>query len=215
MIDHELPYNVPGTDVRRKRIGMAAEPATNPDLAWDVEDIDMDTAKGFVMQFESALCVYSPSVQQLYSNYNIYFPEELDRQLVILPDPSAFHDTFNGIPAEAISLTGLFIIPGELIGEVGLHLANVDKDRKLGKRRIPFENGMNQLMASRPDDDPLLPVLAKGDLRAMERAWPVLHLHRIKLRALETHSNLDLTNIRNVINEKLDSLFQTQRALTA
>ena len=194
---------------------MATEPVANPDLAWDVEaTIDMDMAKNFVMQFESALCVYSPSVQQLYSTYNIYFPEEYDRQLVILPDPGAFHDTFNSIPAEAISLTGLYIIPGELIGAVGLHLANVDKERKLGKRRIPFEKGMRQLMATRPDDDPLLPILAKGDLRGMERTWPVLHLHRIKLGELEMHSHLDLTNIRNVINEKLDSLFQTQRDLT-
>ena len=195
---------------------MAAAPPENPDLAWDVEDtIDMDTARNFVMQFESTLCVYSPSVKQLYSTYNIFFSEEHHRKMVILPDPGAFYDTFNGIPVDAIARTGLYIIPGELIGKVGLHLANVDEDRNLGQRRIPFESGMRKLMGNRPDEDPFLPVLAKGDLRGFERTWPVLHLHRIKLGVLDMHSSLDLTNIKNVITEKLESLFLAQRDLTA
>lgn len=193
---------------------MASELPVNPDLAWDLEDsIDMETARNFVMQFEETLCVYSPSVQQLYSTYNIFFPEEYDRRMVILPDPGAFHDTFNGIDPEAIAKTGLYIIPGELIGKVGLHLANVDKQRNLGQRRIPFESGMRKLMSNRPAEDPFLPVLAKGDLRGFERTWPVLHMHRIKLTVLEMHSALDLTNIRNVIGEKLESLFLKQRQL--
>ena len=195
---------------------MAAAPPENPDLAWDVEgSVDMDTARSFVMQFESTLCVYSPSVKQLYSTYNIIISEEHHRRMVILPDPGAFYDTFNGIPVEAIALTGLYIIPGELIGKVGLHLANVDKNRNLGERRIPFESGMRKLMGNRPEEDPFLPVLAKGDLRGFERTWPVLHLHRIKLAALDMHSALDLTNIKNVITEKLESLFLAQRDLTA
>jgi hypothetical protein len=195
---------------------MATGLPDNPDLAWDLEDtIDMDTAKNFVMQFEETLCVYSPSVQQLYSTYNIFFPEEYDRRMVILPDPGAFHDTFNGITTEAITMTGLYVVPGELIGKAGLHLANVDKDRNLSERRIPFESGMRKLMGNRPDDDPFLPVLAKGDLRGFKRDWPVLHMHRIKLGVLEMHSALDLTNIRNVITEKLESLFVAQHEFNA
>jgi hypothetical protein len=191
---------------------MAAGLTANPDLAWDVEEtIDMEMAKDFVMQFETTLCVYSPSVKQLYSTYNIFFPKEHHRKMVILPDPSAFHDTFNGIPTDAIARTGLYIISGEFIGKAGLHLANVDKDRNLRQRRIPFEKGMRKLMESRPENDPFLPILAKGDLRGFERAWPVLHLHRVKLGPLQFHSHLDLTNITNVITEKLELLFQAQR----
>lgn len=194
---------------------MVAAPE-NPDLAWDVEDsIDMGSASNFVMQFESTLCVYSPSVKQLYSTYNIFISEEHHRKMVILPDPGAFYDTFNGIPADAIATTGLYIIPGELIGKVGLHLANVDTNRNLRQRRVPFEPGMRKLMDNRPEEDPFLPVLAKGDLRGFERTWPVLHLHRIKLATLDMHSHLDLTNIKNVITEKLETLFQNQRDLTA
>lgn len=187
----------------------------NPDLAWDIgAGIDRDVAADFVMQFETTLCVYSPSVEQLYSTYNIYFPREYDRKMVILPDPTAFHDTFNGIVPEAVSLTGLYIIPGELIDKPGLYLANVNKDRSLGTRRIPFEAGLRTIVKNRPENDPFLPVLAKGDLRAFEQSWPVLHLHRVKLGELGDRSELDRTNITNVIMEKLETLFVEQRRLS-
>lgn len=192
---------------------MASTPLPdNPDLAWDLgETIDRDRAIEFVLQFETTLCVYSPTVQQLYSTYNIFFPREYDRKMVILPDPGAFHDTFHNVEPEAITPTGLYIIPGELVGKSELFLANVQKDRTLGQRRIPFEAGMQTIAKSRPDDDPFLPVLAKGDLRHFEESWPVLHLHRINLPALPEHSDLDRTNIRNVVFEKLESLFINQR----
>ena len=188
----------------------------NPDLAWDLgEGIDRDLAADFVMQFETTFCVYSASVEQLYSTYNIFFPREYHRRMVILPDPAAFHDTFNGIVPEAVVMTGLYIIPGELIGESGLYLANVKKDRTLGERRIPFEVGMRAILKNRPADDPFLPVLAKGDLRGFEESWPVLHMHRVKLGLLSERSELDRTNIRNVVTEKLESLFIAQRKLSA
>jgi len=192
---------------------MAALPE-NPDLAWEISaGIDRDVARDFIMQFETTLCVYSPSVTQLYSTYNIYFPEEYDRKMVILPDPAAFHDTFNGVVPEAVAVTGLYIIPGELIDKPGLYLANVNKDRTLGNRRIPFETGLRTIMKNRAQNDPFLPVLAKGDLRAFEQSWPVLHLHRIKLDALSERSALDRTNIQNVVLEKLESLFVEQQRL--
>lgn len=187
---------------------MAAALPENPDLAWDIgAGIDRDVARDFIMQFETTLCVYSPTVEQLYATYNIFFPEEYDRKMVILPDPTAFTDTFNGIVNEAVTVTGLYIIPGELIDKSGLFLANVTKERTLGNRRIPFEAGMRTIMKNRPAEDPFLPVLAKGDLRAFEQSWPVLHLHRIKLGALSERSELDRTNIQNSILEKLESLF--------
>jgi hypothetical protein len=195
---------------------MAAALPDNPDLAWDIgAGIDRDVARDFIMQFETTLCVYSASVEQLYSNYHIYFPEEYDRKMVILPEPAAFHDTFNGVVPEAVTVTGLYIIPGELIDKPGLYLANVTRERTLGNRRIPFEAGLRTIMKNRPEADPLLPVLAKGDLRAFEQSWPVLHLHRVKLEAMRERSELDRTNIRNVILEKLESLFVEQQRLRA
>jgi len=184
----------------------------NPDLDWDLDNINnRQRAIDFVMQFETTLCVYSPSVEQLYSTYSIHFPEVSSRRLVILPDPAAFHDTFNGIVDNAIQDTGLYIIPGELIQKSGLYLANIDENRSLGSRQVPFEAGMKAITKNRPDDDPFLPVLVKGDLREFEESWPVVHLHRVKLQELTERSQLDRSSIRNVVGEKLDSLYLDQQ----
>ncbi len=182
----------------------------NPDLAWDLEEFrETDRAQDFVLQFETTLCVYSPSVEQLYTTYNMYFPTS--GKLVILPDPAVFHDTFNFIGPDAVTATGLYIIPGELIDKTGLHLANVNEDRTLGKRQIPFEAGLRSIINKRPDDDPFLPILAKGDLREFEKSWPVLHLHRVRPEALPRLSDLDKSSIASVIAEKLETLFINQQ----
>ena len=109
-----------------------------------------------------------------------------------------------------MTATGLYIVPGQLVGQEGLYLANIDKDRNLGSRQIPFAAGMRAIINARPDDDPFLPVLAKGDLRELEQSWPVLHLHRVKPSAIANMSELDRTSLSNVISEKLESLFLSQ-----
>ena len=110
-----------------------------------------------------------------------------------------------------MTATGLNIIPGELIDREGLFLANVDEDRSLGNRQVPFEAGLKAIIANRPKSDPFLPVLAKGDLRELHQSWPVLHLHRVHPAIIENMSNLDRTNLSNVISEKLESLFLSQK----
>lgn len=191
---------------------METELSENPDLAWDLDDFNnRERAMDFVMQFENTMCVYSPSVEQLYTNYNMYFPKELQRKLVILPDPTAFHDTFFYIDSRAVVATGLYIIPGDMIEKKGLFLSNVAEDRSLGNRQIPFEAGMRAIMKNRAEDDPFLPVLAKGDLRSFEQSWPVMHLHRVKPLVLAEISDLDRVQLGNVIMEKLESLFIEQQ----
>jgi len=191
---------------------MKSDLPENPDLAWDLDEFNnRQRAMDFILQFEQTLCVYSPSVQQLYTNYNMYFPKESQRKMVILPDPTAFHDTFFYIDTSAVVATGLYIIPGELVGKEGLFLSNVAEDRSLGKRQIPFEAGMRAIMKNRSAEDPFLPVLAKGDLRSFEQSWPVMHLHRVKPQVLAEISDLDRNQLENVIVEKLDSLFIEQQ----
>ncbi len=184
-----------------------AELPENPDLSWDLDAFNhQDRARDFVLQFESTMCVYSATVEQLYSSYQMFFPEEWQRKLVILPDPQAFHDTFFNIAPQAVAATGLYIIPGELIGQHGLHLANVDESRSLGRRQVPFAAGMRTIIQHQPPEEPFLPILAKGDLREFERSWPVLHLHRVRPRVLEKISELDKNSLANVIYEKLEPL---------
>jgi hypothetical protein len=180
----------------------------NPDLAWDLDDFNhRERAMAFVKRFESTMCVYSPSVEQLYTNYRMYFPQEWQRKLVILPDPTAFHDTFFHIQSEAVVSTGLYIVPGELLDKPGLYLANVKENRTLGDRQVPFEAGLRAIMKKRAGDDEFLPVLAKGDLREFEQSWPVLHLHRIKPKVLDRISALDRNSLATVIHERLEGLF--------
>ncbi|MEM7077774.1 MAG: hypothetical protein AAF513_04000 [Pseudomonadota bacterium] len=187
---------------------MSSQLPGNADLAWDLDDFSQaERAMDFVRQFEATLCVYSPSVEQIYTNYNMYFPEDWDRKLVILPDASAFHDTFFHVSTSAVTATGLNIIPGELIGKPGLFLANVNADRSLGARQVPFEQAMRAINKNRPHDDPFLPVLAKGDLRELEQSWPVLHLHRVNPAAITNMSNLDRSALAGVVQEKLESLY--------
>ena len=184
----------------------------NSDLAWDLDDFSQaQRAQDFVLQFEHTLCVYSPSVEQIYTNYNMYFPEDWDRKLVILPDAAAFHDTFFHIDPSSVTATGLHIVPGEILGKTGLYLANVDDNRGLGARQVPFVPAMQAIARQLGDQDPFLPVLAKGDLRELEQSWPVLHLHRIKPSVIENLSNLDRSNLTNVILEKLESLVISQQ----
>ena len=44
-----------------------------------------------------------------------------------------------------------------------------------------------------------------------EAEWPVLHLHRIKLDSLEDRSALERDSIRATIQEKLETLFASER----
>ncbi len=193
---------------------MEAELPENEDLAWDLDDFTYsERAMEFVMQFESTLCVYSPSVEQVYTTYNMFFPKEWEGKLVILPDLTAYHDTFFNIEAKGVAATGLYIVPGQLLNRQGLFLANIDENRNLGNRQIPFEAGIRAIMKKRPANDPFLPVLAKGDLREFEQSWPVMHLHRVKPMVLSQLSDLDRSSLANVITEKLESLFLEQNKI--
>ncbi|MEM6707269.1 MAG: hypothetical protein AAF648_00635 [Pseudomonadota bacterium] len=164
----------------------------------------------FLLQFEETLCVYSPSVKQIYSSYNIYFPKDWGSKAVILPDPNAFHDTYSFVSREAVVATGLYIIPGDMISKQGLYLANVNENRTLGSTQIPFVQGIKAIADQRSPEDPFLPILAKGDLREFEQSWPVIHLHRVRLNALPDLSEMDRRSISEAIREKLDLLLRDQ-----
>ena len=184
----------------------------NPDLAWDLGSINnSNRARDFVMQFEQTLCVYSRTVKQVYSSYSMHFPRQLERKLVLLPDPNAFHDTFYHINPEAVMATGIYIIPGELVDRQGLQLANVGEGRKLGQRQVPFEKGVRAISQKRPDSDPFLPILVKGDLREFDSEWPVLHLHRVRLPSLSDRSELERNSLGDTVQEKLEALFSAER----
>lgn len=171
----------------------------NEHLVWDLGTLnDHDRATRFVMRFQQSLCVYSPPVEQLYTNYEIIVPDEEGRKLIILPNPHAFHDTFSHINEDAVVQTGLFIAPdaeGKL--QLLIPLAN-------GQRRpMPLGVGLNFIQSRLGAEVPFLPVLTKGDLREFKQSMPILHLHRIVLSKVTRHSELEIRTIRKSIQNKL------------
>lgn len=191
------------------KVAVMSDQQSNNDLVWDFDAFKhRQLAAQFVRRFENKLCVYSGSVEQLYSNYNIYFPEDGCRKMVILPDPFAYHDTFQGVPEEAVQVTGLTIVPGELIGKNGLYLTIPLKsdDGKKKYRAVPLHAGLRAINKRRSENNPFLPILMKGDLREIENKVPALHLHCISLDKLGNRSALERSGIRQVISQKLPDI---------
>jgi hypothetical protein len=173
----------------------------NKDLIWDIDTFKQrKRAHEFVLNFENKLCVYSGSVEQLYTNYNIFMPAEENSRLVILPNPYAHHDIFHGIPDEAVKPTGLYIVPGEK-GELLLRIPL----RTGGKpfHLVPLQVGFKLINQRRPAHLPLLPVLVKGDLRELDARTPCLHLHAISLSNMDNLSPLEINEIRRTILDRM------------
>ena len=170
---------------------------------WDLEAIKNRTrAINFIMQFRKTLCVYSRPVTQLYTNYDIFLPQDQDKKLVILPNPTQPHDTFNGIPSEAVTPTGLNIIPGDLVGKKGLYLSLPVKGSDK-PRALPLTAGFHAIIKRHSEEKPFLPVLTKGDLRELKTDVPCIHLHKIHIDKIEGLSGIDLQGIVNSITDKI------------
>jgi len=178
----------------------------NQDLVWDLETFnERERAIEFAMRFENKLCIYSNTVEQLYSNYNIFFPQEENRNLVILPNPYAHHDTFNNIEEDAVSPTGLRIVSGQVEGKEELFLGIPFKSGRIKCRTVPLQTGLRILQNQR-GGKAFLPVLKKGDLREMKTKRPCLYLHCIDVSKLKKVSALDAQGISKVISLGLNSL---------
>jgi hypothetical protein len=128
--------------------------------------------------------------------------------MVVLPDPYAFHDTFNHIPNEAVQATGLHIIPGETINRSGLYIVITQKGKNVRSIPIPFKEGLRQILKRFQGNDPFLPILKKGDLREFDSQMPCLHLHRLRLNTLNNLSSLERQGIKNIISEKIMGIYR-------
>jgi len=176
----------------------------NKDLVWDLEHFQKrKRAQEFVLGFENKLCIYSGSVSQLYTNYNIFFPQDEGRKLVVLPNPYAHHDTFQGIGEACVKPTGLFIVPGD-VSERSLALILPLKSGN--NRRVPLEVGISLINSKMKSGKDFLPVIMKGDLRELDANTPCLHLNMLNLSSLEDLSVLEIRDIRRVVLDRLEEL---------
>lgn len=187
-----------------------AELERQNDLDWDLDAItDRNEAIAFLQRFENRLCIYSSYVEKLYSNYSFVIPEHQGGGITILPDEQAWFDTFHDIPADAVEPTGIHILPGETMGYSGLYLKIPGEHRLVASRELPFQDGLKVLINRyRMREDTFLPVLVKGDLREYEARMPSLHVHRLNVAKLQSHSRLNLDSIKGAIAEHLIGLFR-------
>ncbi|MEX2319947.1 MAG: hypothetical protein WD668_01250, partial [Saccharospirillum sp.] len=148
-----------------------------------------------------------------YTNYSLHFPSNENSKMVVLPNPYAFHDTFHGVPPEAVRDTGFHIVPGELIGKTGFYVIVKYKSRDVKPVPIPFKQALKKMIRTRHSEDPFLPMLVKGDLREFNASMPCLHLHRVKLANLTRRSEFEKSSIRNAIVDKMAKLYRDADSL--
>ncbi|WP_339515118.1 hypothetical protein [Pseudomonas sp. RL_15y_Pfl2_60] len=179
-------------------------------LEWDLHAItNRREAIAFLQRFENRLCVYSPYIEKLYSNYSFVVPQSDHGSITILPDEQAWHDTFQDIPAAAVEPTGIYIIPGETMGHSGLYLKIPSGNRLVASKELPFHDGLRVLIQRyKTLGEIFLPVLVKGDLREYEARMPSLHLHRIKLNCLAHCSQLSVNSLAQAITAHVLALFE-------
>ena len=182
----------------------------NQDLIWDLDHMGRrELAERFIQLFENRLCVYSESVSQLYTNYNLHFPTEMGRKMVVLPNPYAFHDTLHGIESAAIRKTGLCVLPGLVMGKPGLLLTTEIKDGHPGPKTMPFKLALAQIISNQKKmGDDFLPIMMKGDLREFDQQMPYIHLHRLQVQKLSRLSSFDRAAIKQSITPKLSLLYR-------
>lgn len=127
--------------------------------------------------------------------------------MVILPNPYAFHDTFQNVPEAAVVKTGMNIVPGEVVGKTGLYLTVPFKNPQGTKSRvIALQAALRVINERRPPENPFLPVLMKGDLREFQQRMPMLHLHCVQLAKLGQRSQLERSSMQRVITSKLPAI---------
>lgn len=179
----------------------------NPDLVWKLAGFNYpESVVEFLKRFEKNFCVFSSSVRQLYSNYEMQRTAYANNNVIVLPNPFAYHDNFYNIPEEAILPTGMFISPGEVKGKQDWVLCYRDASDHKWKGRNVAE-GIEKFRYKYGDDDPFLPVLLNSDLRkSSSNQQPLMHLHRISIKHLKCLSAHEREDITRTINSKLSVL---------
>lgn len=188
----------------------------NQDLIWDLDSIARrELAERFIKLFENRLCVYSESTRQLYTNYDLHFPNDLGRKMVVLPNPYAFHDTLHGIESHAVRKTGLCVLPGVVLNKPGLLLTTMFKEGGPAPKTMAFKPALAQIISNQKKaGDIFLPIMMKGDLREFDQKMPYIHLHRLQVSRLTRLSTFERDDIQQTITRKLLTLYRQADSLS-
>lgn len=183
----------------------------NRDLVWTLGGKRFsESTFGFLKRFESSLCLFSNTVGQLYSNYEIVHFGHEGTKLVALPNQFAAHDTFDNVESDAVEATGLYIVPSEITQNAsdaeGLRLLyRCRKTKKL--KTMPLAEGMERITNYYLPKEPFLPVMINRDLRSFKGNVPAMHLHRLRVDLLLKLSDLQIKDISSTVNSKMKALY--------
>ena len=126
---------------------------------------------------------------------------------MILPNPFAHHDIFHNVVEDAVKPTGLFIVPDHSSAKKHKMMLRIPLRKGSDPYRIvPLNAGLKLINSRRPLDQPLLPMLVKGDLRELDQSTPSLHLHSINLGKVGALSPMEVAGIKAVILDKMHKL---------
>ena len=179
----------------------------NCDLLWDLNGFtDQPMAVAFFRRVCSAFCLYSPAVEQLYTNYQVCWSDG-QQGLALRPDPHAFHDTFSFVSREALSPTGILVLPGTDGSDSDSLMISLPVKQSSGRRLLEVAAATELLENKyRHHNRWFLPVLTRGDLREDHCGKPYLHLHTLNDQLLPHFSSHDRSSLREVIGERFSSL---------
>ena len=181
----------------------------NKDLVWHIGEQHYTESKvRFLKRFETALCLFSKSVAQVYSNYRMV-PCSASGDIIAYPNPHAYHDIFNRINSDAIIPTGIRIVPSEFINAVYRDdLAIVYRAQKTGKIvSMPLSEGIRQL-EQRFGAGKFLPIMINTDLQLIDGKIPAMHLHRVELDKLHELSLFHRSDLQLTIETKMGELLE-------
>ncbi len=186
--------------------------SNNQDLIWGLDHLAAKRlAARLIIKFENHLCVYSPSVKQLYTRYQMLLPLEASGSMVVFPDFQDITATYSHINPEAIVPTNVYIIPGEAIKKPGLHIIIKPAGSTKTPTPLPLEIGLKKIQDILGNNEPFLPVLVKGNLREIGKNVPALKLSRLKINSLSMCSRLEQNSIRGNIIDKIKLIEQSMR----
>jgi hypothetical protein len=176
-------------------------------IEWDIHNIERKyDAYRFAKLFENRFCVYSPTVQKLYTDYQIVEPSLESDKIMLLPTLTADSEPYHDIEPSCIVSTDVKVIPGEIVGRKGIHLAMPDLEQPGKFKVFAFKEGLAELKKSLYQGRPFLPVLMNGDLREFDKKLPFLQLHIINIDKLVNLSSFERNDMSNLINTRLNSM---------
>lgn len=181
----------------------------NKDMIWYLGDRHyIDSSVDFLTRFKESLCLFSESVKQLYSNYDLFTTPEMNSKVVAMPNPYAYHDIYNDIPKSAIKPTGMYVIPNEV--KESYHpgdLCLVYRSKAEGKiKTVSLRRGLEHLKEKYKDEGRFLPIIINKDLSIRKDHRPVMHLHRLDIEELKDLSDFQKRDISIAIEDKLNAI---------